>query len=68
VDPDNEPAGFDSIVPVLCLHVILLPLNITRLAQLLAGPRACDRVCDKSAPIVRMQTGQSGRIVGQSLQ
>jgi CRP/FNR family transcriptional regulator, cyclic AMP receptor protein len=26
----------DSITPVLCLHAILLPLNITRLAQLLA--------------------------------
>ena len=25
----------DSIIPVLCLHLILLPLNVTRLAQLL---------------------------------
>ena len=24
-----------SIIPVLCLHLILLPLNVTRLAQLL---------------------------------
>jgi len=54
----------DSIAPVLCLHAILLPLNITRLAQLLASPSARDRVCGKSAPIVRIQTGQSGRIVG----
>jgi hypothetical protein len=27
----------DSIIPVLCLHAILLPLNITRLAQLLVS-------------------------------
>ena len=27
----------DSIIPVLCLHTILLPLNITRLVQLLAS-------------------------------
>ena len=25
----------DSIIPILCLHLILLPLNVTRLVQLL---------------------------------
>jgi CRP/FNR family transcriptional regulator, cyclic AMP receptor protein len=57
----------DSIVPVLCLHAILLPLNITRLAQLLAAASARDRVCGTSVPVVRAQTCQSDRIVGQSL-
>lgn len=58
----------DSIVPVLCLHAILLPLNIIRLAQLLASPSARDRIRGKSAPILRTQARQSGTIVGQSLQ
>ena len=58
----------DSIVPVLCLHAILLPLNITRLAQLLAGASARERVCGKSVPFVPAQIAQSSKTVGQSLQ
>jgi hypothetical protein len=37
------------------------------LAQLLASEGTRDRVYGKSAPMARVQTGQSGRIVGQSL-
>lgn len=55
-------------LPQFWSYPILLPLNIARLTQLLASPSTRDRIRGKSAPKVRMPTGQSGRIVGQSLQ
>jgi hypothetical protein len=41
----------DAITPVLCLHAILLPLNIVRLAQILAsGAAPANRLSGRVPP------------------